>query len=201
MSSSALSLSIANLDKFLVLIGKELGANHDTARCFLVMFLHSIFKVMSVAMLCVVYRTQNGNYNLYIVNGFMVFLAGSLSLLSRFYNLKDSKRQIVECWILSWLTVTNLDYSRPAKIFRLVSAYFWLIIYSCNLGFVAVVANKEDYQEYFGLQHWKDLPIVQNIFVLNIMISFTIGAGLLSLYLDLFLAWNGWCNIFHHQSR
>ena len=56
ITTSALSLSLANLDKFLTNIGKELGPNIDTARCFLIMFLNSMFKVMSVAIFCVLYR-------------------------------------------------------------------------------------------------------------------------------------------------
>ena len=196
-----MSLSIANLDKFLANnLGKEFGVNKETLKYFPIMFLNSIFKVMSVAILCVMYRVHA--ISIVCSYNFVLYLFELLLTSDRLYKLSnemDWLRQNWYCTILSWLTATNLENSRTAKIFRLTSAYFWFVFYTLTLVITAIIANKHPNTNvhYFS---WSDVKIVENIGYLNAMVCVTSSIGLLSLLIDFGYFFFG-LNSIYHQKR
>ena len=144
---------------------------------------------------CVMFRV----WTIGIILGYWVVLSVCLEITARRYiKEKDVGQQFGECFFLSWLTMTNLETTRAARICRLVSAYYWFVVYSITLVTVTIIANIDpDIVNLPDIVQWSEMPIVQNISVLNAMVAATIGAGLLSLYLDLIYAWIGWVNVFH----
>ena len=98
----------------------------------------------------------------YIIACYIGVLLTCLLITGCCYNWRHEKnwgQQYGEFTILSGLTVTNLENTRPAKIYRLVSAWYWVVMYSITLVTMAIIANVNPDTE----TEWTELPIVQSI--------------------------------------
>jgi len=198
ITTSALSLSLANLDKFLInnIEDGELGPNITTLKYFFIMFFISMFKVMSVSLMWVMFRFGA----MFIMFGYCGVLYVCLLISARCHNLREEEdlfQQGFECF-LSWLTVTNLENTRTAKIIRLVSTYSSIIFYSSILIIIAVIANVDpNILNGNDIPVWSEMTIVDDIYNLYILIGVTIGAGVMSLILDWSYWLIGWKTVFH----
>ena len=114
-------------------------------------------------------------------------------------NLKDGKGpEFLESYFFSSITVTNLGSSRAATQFRLGSTYINFVVSTIILIVTVTICNtnpeKMDLEIAVDLL-WSELPIVQEIFILNLTVLLTISSGVVSLMLDLLFAcilgWEG----------
>ena len=190
MITSALSLSIATLDKFLSNVDKQLGPNAASGRCFIVLLLHAIFKVMSFSICCVVFDL----WTLFVImmgSLIIILCNGILSLRQNINSRPEEWKQFGECLILGWLTVTNMEDTKTAKTFRMVSAYVWFVVYSTTLLSKLIFANTQINATL--------IPIADDTSFLNCLLAFTVGVGLMSLVIDLLYSFCDWETIFHQR--
>ena len=174
----------------------------------LVIVLNTFGKIMSISVSAVFFR---GIILLIIQSSFFVaFFLPSLFIASWCQKMDRNKwRQVLEAGVLGFITQTNLGNNQPAKIVRIVVFYFSLIVYCsivltiniiCNLNPDTIVIRGEQYGDLI----WKDLSLVQNITILNIVCGLAIGCLILSWILDIlcqFLADEGgvYHNVFNRK--
>ena len=189
ITTSVITLSLANLDKFLLHNKNiELGLNIDTVKYFPIMFLNSAFRIVTIALLATIFHINSLLIfvNIWAVAGIIFY--GTYKCSGKMKMEKES--EVVECMALSFYTMTNLDNTKAARLFRKLSTYFYVIVYSLMMvSMVLGTLNKEEYPELMDLM---DLIPYQNIFL-----SVTISIGLLSLILDWIYARVGWESVFH----
>ena len=145
----------------------------------------SLFKVLVVSILSVFFH---------IIFPFIIILY-SLILLACLgitggccYNLKDWRRQIMESWTISWLTITNLGRGKDAALYRLVSTFFWTIVHTITLSMILAICKSDKGNVDLFFVKWSELPLVQDLTTLNILLISTICLGWLSLVLDVITA-------------
>ena len=203
ITTSIFTLSLSNLDKFLIQNKKnELGLNIDTAKYFPIMFLNSTFRIMTIALVVIILQTTS----LYVLASAwsmeilisIIFFKCAVSC-EKMKKEKDWQSQAVES-MLSLFTMTNLDNTKSARYFGKFSTYYYFVVHSLTLGLMALVqfyaeTLEEDYPELVNLIFGK-IPH-QNIFL-----TATIGIGLMSLILDFVYARGfGWVAVYHSLSR
>ena len=132
----------------------------------------------------------------------MICLIYLIPWLFKLKTEEDLQRQRVECYFLSWFTITNLESSKTATMFRLASSYLNLLIDSGILIAIAVICFKNPdiiIPGFSGIEGdeivWKDLPLFPHI---NLVVGLVIISGVLSICLDLLLAgtWSEYKPIF-----
>ena len=98
-------------------------------------------------------------------------------------NEKDWRYQEWNCWLLSWLTLTNLGYTKAAALQRLFSSLYWIIVYTTIFicVFIIGVGNRKNPDDHNLLQ-------VTEPFIFQILLGLTISLGWLSLLLDVITA-------------
>ena len=92
----------------------------------------------------------------------------------------DFRKQYFESFLLSFITITNLDNTRAAVFWRKVSSYSILVYYTVILLIIFIILIQEDNLEF--------LPNLPNAAFLKILIIITISLGLTSLILDFLLS-------------
>jgi len=195
ITTSVITLSLANLDKFLIQNkSMELGLNIETVKYFPIMFLNSAFRIITISLLATILQVNSLLIVLLVwVLANMIFYV-TYKCSREVKTEKDKDLQCVECTMLSFYTMTNLDNTKAARFYRKLSTYLYFIVYSLiMLSMILAVLNKEDDPELMELM---DLIPHQNIFL-----SVTIGVGLMSLILDWIYARVGWEAVFHNKSR
>ena len=122
-----------------------------------------------------------------------VICCGILSVFKDFNSKQPEEwKQFGECLILGWLTVTNLEKTKTAKIFRMVSIYVWFVVYSTTLLISLIFANTFNADATL-------IPLVDDPPFLNGLLASTIGVGLVALIIDLLYSLCGWETIFHQK--
>ena len=110
----------------------------------------------------------------------------------KFHNEEDDDlRQLLECILLSWLTLAGLWRGKRTVLLRLVSTLTVTITYSLILMIILVICNVDSDYGYVcgaGLS-WSELELVKNPLHLNLRLGCTIGLGWISLLVDVLLAW------------
>ena len=96
-----------------------------------------------------------------------------------------------ECNSLSWLAITNLGRGETAAVCRLVSSIFWTVAHTINITVILVICNTDDPDilhttSLFPV--WSDLPLVQDLSTLNILLITTLCLCWGSLVLDVITA-------------
>ena len=91
---------------------------------------------------------------------------------------------------MSWLTITNLGRGKAAAICRLVSTLYWTIAHTITFTVILAICNTDPgiVDVDWLWEGWSELPLVQNLFTLNILLVFTLCLGWLSLVLDVITA-------------
>ena len=125
-----------------------------------------------------------------IMDIYCFLLLSCLMITASSYNLieeKDWWRQLFEC-SLSWLTLTNLGRGKAAAFLRLVSTLYCTIVYTITLTVILAICNTDPGNVDVLVVRWTDLPLVQDLTTLNILLVSTICLGWLSLVLDVITA-------------
>ena len=127
---------------------------------------------------------------MFIILGYYFVLLFCLLITARRYNLREEKdwiRQLLEP-SLSVLTITNLGRGKAAALFRLVSTLYLVIVYTITLTVILVICNTDPSNVDVLVVKWTNLPLVQDLTTLNILLVSTICLGWLSLLLDVITA-------------
>merc|ERR1711973_540290 len=91
-------------------------------------------------------------------------------------------------FLLNWITVTDFDFKKSSQYARLASSYFCVAFYSLILVLIIVIVNFfPEIADYKIMKEliWKDLPILENIALINVVSIGTILLGVFALILDL----------------
>ena len=184
IATSSMSLCLANLDKYLININKTGFKNF--VKYFPLIFLNSIFKVLSLVIIIVTIRGWSSLF---------IFLQLFLSFMINW----KTQTSNVESDTLGWLTITNLENKLNATKIRMVSIYYNVVVYSVVLLIILFVANTVPENVYIYVHgfYWSDLELIQNIEVLNSLVGVTIAIEIISLLLDRIYGYFGMDMVFH----
>ena len=187
MITSALSLSVPNIEKFLHSRGKVDIWN--ILKYLPIFFFNSIFKVASLSIIFVFFKILSlAFFPLHVILNIMfgARMKRNHFLLNETSN--DLNQQGCEV-LLSCFTITNLQHTRVAGLYRLQNTFLCLLTKSLILITIAAICNiapdTVTVPSITGDIVWAELPIVQDIFLLNLMVGLTLACGLLSLVLDM----------------
>ena len=204
--TSSLSVPIANCEKYLETIDMELGPNWATPKSFLVLGPQSLFRIVSLS-------TIMGFRLGLIILGYIIVFVITDKILAR-YCLKGRAgggKQRVEAMFLSFLTITNIGKTEVEARYRLLSTYVNFVFYTVILIAIDVICNSSPDILTSNLPDgllpsWSKLPIVNDIFYLNLAIVLAILGGAVPLLVDVFLAWLsrddegwGWSGTYYHK--
>ena len=197
--TSSLTLGLPNMEKFLNYPDFQFK---NVVKYFLIFFLDSFFKVASISLITTFFHTYTFLI-VFIVIILKMALILILLLIYKLYNEEDLQHQWIECGLLSWLTITNLDNTRAAVILRMVSSYFIFIIYSsllltitimCAINPNIIILSVFGYEELAEvIVDWSELEILP---YLPLMVGIIIFCGAASIILDLVGVW-----IHHHHQQ
>ena len=217
IATSALSLPISNVEKYLETRDLELKLNLDSFQIYIVLFFNSFFRIL-VNSICFVFLEILTAVVLFVYMIFWIVcdyftvshVTGGIPKLQfsklRWKALKGRSKYTnsLETYIFSFLTITDIGRTQLSfrtrlhpSIIRLVSTYYnfifstillIVIVTTCNTNLNAVEIPMGGSKGSFHDIIWSELKIVQHIFYLNVIIGVTLFIGLSSLLLDLLLA-------------
>ena len=148
----------------------------------------SLFRILSVSILFVFFDMLI----MYILLGYCIVLAVFLEITTRCYKLRerDGWQQFWECWMMSFLTMTNLGRGKTAALYRMVSSFFWTIIHTITLLVILGICNTDPVIVSIGNDWliWSKLALVQDLITLNALLISTISMGWLALVADVITA-------------
>ena len=183
MMASLLSLAIPATEIFLA--NKNIHDKIPALKYWPVFFLNIVFRVFSLSVIGSACRILVILIFLMIVS--ILFLCGftiecyNKTLSGQTLPLEtDFRKQYFESFLLSFITITNLDNTRAAVFWRKVSSYSILVYYTVILLIIFIILIQEDNLEF--------LPNLPNATFLKILIIITISLGLTSLILDSLLS-------------
>ena len=93
---------------------------------------------------------------------------------------KDWRYQEWDCWVLSFLTLTNLGNTKAAALQRLFSLMYWNIVYTSTFALILDIETIQRLQRIVC----NSLYDPQHDLYLMIILGVTIGLGWLSLVMD-----------------
>ena len=188
--TSAAILSLPNIENYVAARGLDFGFRtiFKNSPVFLPA---SLFKVLSVSILCVFLR---GWTALIIVATITLVFVCLLITVRCFYDdLNDNGDDDQQAWesvFLSWLTLAGLGSSEYASVCRLYSTLLVTIIYSLVLTLILIVCNVDPDSGYIhGPGPWIELELVKKPVYMNLILGSTVALGWSSLLLDIVSAW------------
>ena len=218
IATSALSLPISNVEKYLGTRDLDLKLNSEFFKSYIVLFFNSLFRIL-VNSICFVFLEILTAVILFVYMIFWIVcdyftashVTGGIPKLQfaklRWKALKGRSKYTnpLETYIFSFLTITGIGRTQNSfktrlhpSIIRLVSTYYNFIFSTilligivtiCNTNLNSVVIPMGGSKSPFRDIIWSELKIVQHILYLNVTIGVTIFIGLISLLLDLLYAW------------
>ena len=188
--TSAAILSLPNIENYVAARGLDFGFR-TIFKNSLVFLPASLFKVLSVSILCVFLR---GWTALIIVATITLVFVCLLITVRCFYDdLNDNGDDDQQAWesvFLSWLTLAGLGSSEYASVCRLYSTLLVTIIYSLVLTLILIVCNVDPDSGYIhGPGPWIELELVKKPVYMNLILGSTVALGWSSLLLDIVSAW------------
>ena len=195
--TSVATISLPNIENYVLAKGDEYGPK-AIIKNICVFLPASLFKVLSVSLLAVFLR----GWVILVIVATIILVLVALAIASvalmitgrrhKFHNEEDDDlRQLLECVLLSWLTLAGLWRGKRTVLLRLVSTLTVTITYSLILMIILVICNVDSDYGYVcgaGLS-WSELELVKNPLHLNLRLGCTIGLGWISLLVDVLLAW------------
>ena len=195
ITTSALTLSLPNIEQFVTTRSEEFGPK-SILKNIAVFFPVSLFKLLTLSILCVFLKF------IVYVNIFMIAQNLLLAIPLLIGEKKKSRHQFFESIFLSWVTITNLGKGKTAAQYRLVTTIWWTISHSLTLLFILVVSNTDPeavvISRYFD---WSNLVLVQELSTLNTLLVSTLCLGWLFLVLDVITASIKYRNCKHSDKR
>ena len=140
--TSALTLSLKNIEQYVSECTEmDTFGPMSILKNIAVFSSASLFKVLAASILCVFFKV----WAAVIIAGYIMVLNVCLGITLCCYNLGKSERyrQLMECFIMSWLTITNLGRGKTAALFRLVSTLFWTIAHTITLSVILAICHTD----------------------------------------------------------
>ena len=200
MATSAIALSLPSIEKFL-----DSRHNNDEVKKMLVYYpiflLNSIFKVAALSLIFVFFQIMSLLIFLPIALLNMV-IGGQIRGRHFLLNEKsyDLSQQAMEM-IMSFFTLTNLQSTRVAGLYRLRNIYMCFVSKSIILVTIVAICTIDptgvSIPGLTGDTIWANLPIVENIFYLDLAVGLTLGCGMVSLIVDMLYNKLGYGAVFH----
>ena len=187
--TSAASISIPSIENYVSERGGDFGPKAIIKNIWV--FLPAcLFKVLSVSLLAVFLR----GWVILVIVVIIVLVFVALVITKSCYDLpleEDDNQQVMECLLLSWLTLGGLGRSEWAAVFRLVSTLLITIIYSLILGIILAICiiDPASGNIHGAGVSWADLELVKDTHHMNLLVGCTIGLGWISLLVDVLLDW------------
>ena len=173
----------------------------------------TLFKVMAVSIIGVFFKLWAF---FVIIPGYMIVMFFCLGITAWCHKLRYScwkmccfltgwglllslGRSLLESFFLSWLTITNLGRGKADALFRLVSTIYWTIAHTITFTMILAICNTDPgiADRIFLNINWSELPLVQDLFTLRILLVSTLCLGWGSLVLDVITA----AVRYHYRSR
>ena len=196
ITTSALSLSLLTIEQYVTERSEEYG-NKAIMENILVFSTASLFKTLSFAILILFY-----GWGIVVIMFFCIvgYALCTRCLAANRYkvgvrDLKEEEgddmiQKYSELYFHSWLAFPSLEPSKPALVYAMVTTFYWTIAYTVMLVVILYYCNDdpsvvvtEDWTEA-GLPNWPELPLVQDISTLNLVLCSTICLGVMALVFD-----------------
>ena len=209
MITSGLKISFEHTTNFLDI--KQLVGGKNLLKYLPVIFFNSFFRVSSLALIFIFFHLSS----IFIILAYCFILFILFFVLLGFFDLRKEKTdryEMIESMMSGWLSITNLDNTKCAKLILFISTYFNLIINSIILLSVMTKCNANPDTSFnpndnihwgdftYGLT-WGEQMLVRNIFYLNLFTLLSISLGLLSVAMDIMYGACGWGSVFHGAWR
>ena len=181
--TSALTLSIPNIEQYVTARSEEFGPK-SILKNIAVFCPGSLFRILTLSILGVFLNMWAGA----LISVFMEILALILIIIIRWYKLSEEKgtwQQFGECCLLSWLTITNLANGKTSALFRMLSSVFWTVVHTVFL--VDILNSYKNGNKYAIWTYYDNRSannLVQNPFILHIVLISTLCLGWLALVQD-----------------
>ena len=187
--TSGLTLCLPNIKRYVASRSEAFGPK-SIVKNFAIFFPASMFRVLTLSILGVFFKGWSANIILFANIGMEVLLV----LVHACQRKKKEKewmlKQPLECFLLGWLTISNLGRGYYAATYRLVSSVFWTIVYTTILVYILFICNTDPENVEImtdGINDpvvWSELALVKDINKLNILLVLTICLGWFSLIMD-----------------
>ena len=188
ITSAALTVCLPTIDKFLTEKNDGISPKLGTVCLYFPLFFSAtIFKIVSFS-LVLVFLSLLWTFVLLSLNvGVLVVIFKCLAPPS-VTGERSSLHQWLEAALQSMLRLTNLEASPGAAWCRRFSFLYWLCFYSLLLLTILVTCNLHHTAWIWSLEqgelYWRDLPIVEDIKYINIIIISTLAMGMTSVLID-----------------
>lgn len=144
--TSALSISISNIEQYVTARSEEFGPMSIIKNMW-VFLPATFFKILSVSMIFFLLDLKG----LAVILVFCFIYAVGMTFLNICTKWrrkeKDWRYQEWDCWVLSFLTLTNLGNTKAAALQRLFSLLYWITVYTSTFALVLYIkAIQYDYK-------------------------------------------------------
>ena len=185
IATSALSLSLLSIEQYVTERSEDYGFK-SIIKNISVLSPASMFKILSVAILTVFFKWFN--FAMIVVNCILYLICLEIIPASLFdMHTKMETRLFWNTYLFSGVT-TLIGKSKDAAVCRLVSSIYYTIVYTIILIVIIGICNNDPVNVDLYFVVWSELPLVQDITTLNILLSVTICLGWLSLVMDIITA-------------
>ena len=179
MTASLLALVIPSVENLLT--NKNIHGGKNIAKYFPVFFLNTVFRVVSLSIMAKFFRFWI--IAIWVGCVILLFISGGIC---QFCNKTlaaetDFKQQWFDGFILSFITVSNLENTRAAIFWRRMYFYWTFMFYSTFLLALLVILNVGGSLPESGLYDH------QKVLSFSLVITITAVMGLLSLAMDFFI--------------
>ena len=173
--TSALSISISNIEQYVTARSEEFGPMSIIKNMW-VFLPATFFKILSVSM--IFFLCDLAGLAIILVFCFLYAVGMTfLNICTKWRRKeKDWRYQEWDCWVLSFLTLTNLGNTKAAALQRLFSLLYWIIVYTSTFALVLYIKTIQ-----------RDNDSLRDLY-LKIILGLTISLGWLSLVVDVITA-------------
>ena len=196
MITSAFSLTVPSILYFLENRSRrELSTVEKMKKMikfFPVFFFNMIFRAASLSLFCLFFTT----FMIIFLPVYIAILYRFLNLLGSYYNVQhdeEFQHHVRSCFSLNFLTITNLQNSRCAKMCRKVSAYFNIVVYILAQLFILLLclfhSDIGNIKIPLSGVKWNDLPMAKNKEKMTFYVTINIMIGITSILWDIILQW------------
>ena len=195
--TSSLSICIVDVERYLEKkygkYGIEFGLNWISLKCFLVHIPSSLFITVISSILLVFFELMS----LLIWFAYFIVSAGAFKI-------------VIQCRSQSLMNLENRTYRFKIFLFQDI---VYISFYGITLACIGLICNFSPESVVIHTTHindiiWSELEIVRNIFYLNLAFGSTMAIGVVSLIMEIFIAWYykdergrwNWKNTYFHQN-
>ena len=167
---------------------------------FIVILLNTTGRLISFSLMTLFFDTET----LAIIFSYCVALLLLLIYSFGLYSKNKKKNELtheLEGIVLSFVVQTNIEGTKSAKLFRFMIFYFITVFYLGTTTLLLSLCNINPENISYGDIIWSEIPIVKNIYVLNMVCGIALIFLVFSLILDILLQLFTGKSFFHADCR